>query len=87
MWLTMCITLCGRAGLAYLCLITSSMTVTKAKIEVNIPRKRKGTSDQHDKVCLQGFLVNPVKKSLTRLLAAGYGTVLRADYAGDITAY
>ena len=26
------------------------MTVTRSRIEVNIPRKRKGVTDQHDKV-------------------------------------
>eukprot|EP00123_Amoebidium_parasiticum_P013529 comp22011_c0_seq1/m.31873 comp22011_c0_seq1/g.31873 ORF comp22011_c0_seq1/g.31873 comp22011_c0_seq1/m.31873 type:complete len:392 (-) comp22011_c0_seq1:150-1325(-) len=38
-----------QEGLGYLCLITSSMTLVKAKIEVSIPRKRKGQCEQHDK--------------------------------------
>ena len=36
-------------GLANVCLITSSMTLTRAKIENNIPRKRKGLCSQHEK--------------------------------------
>ena len=36
-------------GLANICLVTSSMTINKAKIEQNIPRKRKGVGNQHDK--------------------------------------
>jgi len=38
-----------QQGLAYLCLITSHMTVTKAKIEQVVPRKRRGSSSQHEK--------------------------------------
>jgi protein pelota len=32
-----------QEGLANVCLILSSMTIVKAKVEMNIPRKRKGT--------------------------------------------
>lgn len=32
-------------GLAHVCLVTSHMTVTRARIEMNIPRKRAGSSD------------------------------------------
>lgn len=38
-----------QEGLAHLCLITSNMTLVRAKIETNIPRKRKGMCQQHDK--------------------------------------
>jgi len=40
-----------QEGLANVCLVTSSMTLVRAKIETNIPRKRKGQCSQHDKVC------------------------------------
>ncbi|XP_055681138.1 protein pelota [Lutzomyia longipalpis] len=36
-------------GLAHVCLITSSMTLVRSKIEVSIPRKRKGNVQQHEK--------------------------------------
>uniref|UniRef100_A0A1B0FDG4 eRF1 domain-containing protein n=1 Tax=Glossina morsitans morsitans TaxID=37546 RepID=A0A1B0FDG4_GLOMM len=36
-------------GLAHVCLITPSMTLIRSKIEVNIPRKRKGNIQQHEK--------------------------------------
>lgn len=36
-------------GLANICLITSSMTVVRSKIDVAIPRKRKGHTAQHEK--------------------------------------
>ena len=39
-----------QEGLAQICLVTSSMTLVRAKIETNIPRKRKGSCTQHDKV-------------------------------------
>lgn len=38
-------------GLAYICLITSNLTITRAKIDVNIPKKRKGNAKQNEKVC------------------------------------
>lgn len=39
-----------QEGLAHVCLVMSSMTLVRAKIEMNIPRKRKGMCSQHDKV-------------------------------------
>lgn len=36
-------------GLAHVCLITSSMTLVRSKIDVPIPRKRKGNAAQHEK--------------------------------------
>lgn len=41
-----------QEGLAHVCLITSSMTLVRAKIDVTIPRKRKGFVQQHEKVCV-----------------------------------
>lgn len=38
-----------QEGLANVCLVTSCMTLVRAKIETNIPRKRKGQCSQHDK--------------------------------------
>lgn len=38
-----------QEGLAHVCLITSSMTLIRAKIDVTIPRKRKGFVQQHEK--------------------------------------
>ncbi|XP_064620588.1 protein pelota-like [Lineus longissimus] len=38
-----------QEGLAHICLVTGSMTLVRAKIEVGIPRKRKGMCSQHDK--------------------------------------
>ena len=38
-----------QEGLAHVCLILSSMTLVKAKIEMSIPRKRKGQCANHDK--------------------------------------
>ena len=37
-------------GLAHVCVVTESMTITRARIEVHIPRKRRGSCDSHDKV-------------------------------------
>lgn len=38
-----------QEGLAFVCLLTTNMTVQKAKIEMNIPRKRKNFCSQHQK--------------------------------------
>jgi len=38
-----------QEGLANVCLVTSSMTLLRAKIENNIPRKRRGQCSQHEK--------------------------------------
>jgi len=38
-----------QEGLAHICLITSSMTLVRSKIEVSIPRKRKNNVGQHEK--------------------------------------
>lgn len=39
-----------QEGLANLVLVTPAMTLLRAKVEVTIPRKRKGSCTQHDKV-------------------------------------
>lgn len=38
-----------QEGLAHICLITPSMTLVRLKIDMNIPRKRKGFTQQHEK--------------------------------------
>jgi len=38
-----------QPGLAYLCLITDSMTIVKSRIEINIPKKRNNAVSQHEK--------------------------------------
>lgn len=38
-----------QEGLAHICLIQSSMTLVRSKVEGNIPRKRKGLTSQHEK--------------------------------------
>lgn len=38
-----------QEGIAHVCLVTTSMTLLRAKIDMNIPRKRKGLTSQHDK--------------------------------------
>ncbi|XP_026329495.1 protein pelota [Hyposmocoma kahamanoa] len=38
-----------QEGLAHVCLITPSMTLVRSKIDITIPRKRKGFAQQHEK--------------------------------------
>lgn len=42
-------------GLGHIFLVTSSMTIVRAKIDMNIPRKRKGFCSQHDKGLLRFY--------------------------------
>ncbi|XP_048583189.1 protein pelota homolog [Nematostella vectensis] len=42
-------------GLCHICLVTSCMTIVRAKIEINIPRKRKNFCSQHDKGLLKFY--------------------------------
>ncbi|KAI0982982.1 hypothetical protein GJ496_002397 [Pomphorhynchus laevis] len=42
-------------GIANICLITSSMTIPRCKIELNIPRKRKNYCQNHDKAVTKFF--------------------------------
>lgn len=44
-----------QEGLAHVCLVTSSMTLVRAKIDVNIPRKHKSGVSQHDKALHKFF--------------------------------
>lgn len=46
-----------QEGLANVCLVTSCMTLVRARIETNIPRKRKGQCSQHDKVIIHVHLM------------------------------
>jgi protein pelota len=38
-----------QEGLANICLVTQSMTLVRQKIETSIPKKRRGTTTDHDK--------------------------------------
>lgn len=44
-----------QEGLAHVCLVTSCMTIVRAKIEVPIPRKRRGDCAQHEKGLLKFY--------------------------------
>lgn len=44
-----------QEGLAHVCLITPSMTLVRSKIDITIPRKRKGFVQQHEKVNICWF--------------------------------
>jgi protein pelota len=38
-----------QKGLAQVCLVTENMTVVRQRIECNVPKKRRGTTTDHDK--------------------------------------
>ena len=38
-----------QEGLAHVCFVTNSLTLVKAKIDINLPRKRRGNTSQHEK--------------------------------------
>ena len=39
-----------QEGIAHVCLLSGAMTLVRAKIDVAIPRKRKGSASQFEKV-------------------------------------
>ena len=51
-------------GLAHICLVTASMTLTMGKVEVSVPRKRKGIGSQYDKAVERFF--DQVLEGVTR---------------------
>eukprot|EP00523_Entomoneis_sp_CCMP467_P001044 CAMPEP_0168741730 /NCGR_PEP_ID=MMETSP0724-20121128/12672_1 /TAXON_ID=265536 /ORGANISM="Amphiprora sp., Strain CCMP467" /LENGTH=417 /DNA_ID=CAMNT_0008789259 /DNA_START=3 /DNA_END=1256 /DNA_ORIENTATION=- len=53
-----------QLGLAHVCLVTGALTVTKARIETNIPKKRTGYNSQHS-------------KAITKFYEAVYQAILR----------
>ena len=55
-----------QEGIANLCLVLSSMTLVKAKIEVNISRKRKGVTSGYDK-SLEKFFERIVQAMVTHI--------------------
>ena len=65
------------SGLAHVCVVTDSMTITRARIEVPIPRKRRGSCTNHDKVrhCCYGYLSSP---SPLQAVQRFYDTVMQA---------
>ena len=57
-----------HTGLAHVCLVTGALTVTKARIDVNIPKKRTGSSQN--------------SKAVTKFYEAVYQAILRhVDFA------
>ncbi|VEU40999.1 unnamed protein product [Pseudo-nitzschia multistriata] len=57
-----------HSGLAHVCLVTGALTVTKARIETNIPKKRTGSSNN--------------AKAIARFFEAVYQAILRhVDFA------
>eukprot|EP00051_Salpingoeca_urceolata_P005141 m.70664 g.70664 ORF g.70664 m.70664 type:complete len:389 (+) comp14083_c3_seq1:97-1263(+) len=44
-----------QEGLAYVCLVTPNMTVVRSKLELSIPRKRRGDCSQHDKALVRFY--------------------------------
>ena len=53
-----------QEGLAHVCLVLASMTLVRAKIEMQIPRKRRGNTLQHDKGIEKFF--DAVMQAVTR---------------------
>lgn len=53
-----------QPGLAHICLVTDAMTILRAKVETNIPRKRRGDNSGHD-------------KAMKKFLDLTYDTMLR----------
>ncbi|KAJ3276254.1 hypothetical protein HDV01_005702 [Terramyces sp. JEL0728] len=44
-----------QEGLAQICLVTENMTIVRQRIETNVPKKRRGTTTDHDKGIIRFF--------------------------------
>ncbi|KAJ3324415.1 hypothetical protein HDV06_006826 [Boothiomyces sp. JEL0866] len=44
-----------QEGLAQICLVTENMTIVRQRIETNVPKKRRGTTTDHDKGIVRFF--------------------------------
>ncbi|KAJ3261331.1 hypothetical protein HK103_005939 [Boothiomyces macroporosus] len=44
-----------QEGLAQICLVTENMTIVRQRIETNVPKKRRGTTTDHDKGVIRFF--------------------------------
>jgi protein pelota len=44
-----------QEGLANVCLLTAHMTIVRQRVEMNIPKKRRGTSTDHDKALVRFY--------------------------------
>lgn len=53
-------------GVAAICLVSEHMTTIRQRIEVNVPRKRKGGTSGHDKVSLD--LISAVERSELKII-------------------
>lgn len=76
-------------GIAHICLITETMTILRQKVEINIPRKKRGDSSGHDKsirhfyeIVLQTMKRNLPLNNLKAIILASPGFVAReyCDY-------
>lgn len=50
------------AGVATVCLLTEHMTIVRQRIDVPVPRKRKGASGVHEKVSLVSHASSQIRK-------------------------
>ena len=65
-------------GLAHVCVVTECMTITRARIEVHIPRKRRGSCENHDKVCPISIRFFSQRLCFIQALRRFYETVMQA---------
>lgn len=70
-----------QEGIAHICLITASMTMVRSKIDVAIPRKRKGNPAQHEKVKSSSCAIQ--KSVAHNSIISGARQILRIRHAGN----
>lgn len=82
-----------QEGLAHICLILSSMTLVKSKIEMSIPRKRKGLCSNHDKSLDKFFdriiqaLVTHINFDVVKALIIGSPGFIKDQFMEYMIAY
>eukprot|EP00760_Papus_ankaliazontas_P035019 PhM_4_TR7587/c0_g1_i1/m.68702/K06965/PELO, DOM34, pelA; protein pelota len=82
-----------QEGLATFCLVTSSMCVVKARIEVSIPKKRRGGAAQHDKAVHRFFehVIDAIQKNvrwdIVKAVLVGSPGLLKDDFLEYMNLY
>ena len=74
-------------GLAHVCVVTDCMTLTRARIEMPIPRKRRASCASHDKVmlshvCMCVCVFKEENRYFLTAILPGPAEVLRDSNAG-----
>ena len=73
-----CVVMSG--GLCHVCLVTGSVTVTKARIETNIPKKRTGSSGHSKAIINPGLSIHVCQPCLVNIRQVNLGPSIHTGH-------